>query len=126
MSNAKTPARAAKRFIDIDMVAEAIAKEIQSRFGFAVDADPYDTSRTRSGDEYFDLPAPADYGIFKTIMKHAWLRVRVGRVKVGEADEHLCVFIALHYDHVSGGSNGSNIGTMWIDYDGNVMSFREG
>lgn len=122
----KTNSKPARQAIDIDIVAKEIAAQIKSRFGFDIGPEPYNTMRARSGDEYFDLAAPHDYGIFKTIIKGAFIRVRTGVVKEGANDEHLSVMVALHYDHVSGGSNGSNIGTFWMSHEGALISFREG
>ena len=122
----KTTTAPVRRTIDIDMVAAAVALEIWNRFGFMIGTSPQNASRTRGGEEFFELDAPKDYGIFKTVIKDANVKVRAGKVKEGEEDEHLCVFVALHYEHVSGGSNGSNIGTMWLNYDASVIGFREG
>ena len=112
--------------IDITMVAGVVSRELAERFNVGVGPAPYNEANHRSGDMTFSLPVEQKLGIFKMIMKEAHIRVQAGSVTSNEHGEHVSIMVALHYNHVSGGSNGSNIGTIWVTKEGELIGFREG
>lgn len=112
--------------MDIELIATKVAEQLNEQFGHQVIASTFNESRTRGGDEHFSLPIKGDFGIFNMIMKSAEVRVSVGTVQNEANGEHYHVHTALHYTHVSGGSNGSNIGTYWFAKTGELIGFREG
>lgn len=111
---------------DNERIAALVAKQIKDRFGHSVDPAPYDESRTRSGERFFSLPIEQDHGIFGMIVSETHLKLRAGEVEDAENGKHTTVFVALHYEHVSGGRNGSNVGTFWFADDGGLINFRVG
>ena len=111
---------------DNDRIAALVAKQIEERFGHKVEAEPYNESRTRLGERYFDLPIEQEHGIFGMIVSETHLKIRAGEVEDAENGKHTSVFVALHYEHVSGGRNGSNVGTFWFADDGGLIAFRAG
>lgn len=112
--------------IDIHKIAALVAAQIKERFGHEVEAKPYTVSRTRSGDQYFSLPIKQDHGIFDMIIADSHLRLSAGEVEDAENGKHVSVRVGLHYNHISGGSNGSNVGTFWCSKSGELINFRAG
>lgn len=112
--------------IDNESIAALVAKQIEERFGHKVEAAPYDENRTRTGDRFFSLPIEQEHGIFGMIVSETHLKLRAGEVEDAENGKHTSVFVALHYEHVSGGRNGSNVGTFWFADDGGLIAFRAG
>lgn len=107
-------------------IAKAVATKIGSVFDHSVEAKPFDEGRSRSGNTHFSLPIQNKFGIFDMVIAEAWLRVSAGEVTSKEGETQTSVQIALHYKHVGGGSNGSNIGTLWLNEKGRSVAFREG
>lgn len=112
--------------MDNDFIAALVAAQIATTFGHKVSANPYEESRSRGGDQFFSLPIDGSFGIFSMIMKDAHIRIVAGKVESAEHGEHYNVRAALHYTHVGGGSNGSNIGTFWYTKKGELIEFRAG
>jgi len=111
---------------DNDRIAELVAEQIATRFGHSVEATTYEESRTRSGEQFFSLPIEQKHGIFDMIVGETHLKLRAGEVEDADNGKHTSVFVALHYEHVSGGRNGSNVGTFWFADDGGLIAFRAG
>lgn len=114
-----------------EQVAVLVAKKINQDFDILVSTTPLEeqTGRGRDPEQYFRLELTQEFGVFKMIMKSAWIKVRAGIVRPAEGSDdkpQLCVFVALHYDHLHGGSNGSNIATYWFDAEGNLVAERAG
>lgn len=112
--------------MDNEYIATLVAAQIAASFGHTVKAEPFEESRSRGGDQFFSLPIEENFGIFSMVMKDAHVRIAAGKVESEEHGEHYNVRAALHYSHVSGGSNGSNIGTYWFTKTGELIGFREG
>ena len=111
---------------DNDRIAALVAEQIKDRIGHSVDPAPYDENRTRSGEQFFSLPIEQEHGIFDMIVSGTHLKIRAGEVEDDENGKHTSVFVALHYEHVSGGRNGSNVGTFWFADNGELINFRAG
>ena len=111
---------------DNETIASLVAEQIKERFGHEVEAAPFNESRSRSGDAYFSMPVAQQHGVFDMIIKESHLQVSAGEVECPEEGKHISVRVGLHYSHVSGGSNGSNVGTFWFRKDGTLINFRAG
>lgn len=109
-----------------EFIATLVAAQIAATFGHTVKTEPYEESRSRGGDQFFSLPIEGGFGIFSMVMKDAHVRISAGKVESEEHGEHYSVRAGLHYSHVAGGSNGSNIGTYWFTKTGELIGFREG
>lgn len=101
-------------------VAVAIAADIAVRFGHEVNPSPEEATESR-GTHSLTLGIEQSLGIFDMVVTEACVKLRA------EAAEDGSIWVqgALHYEHVSLGRNGSNIGTWWVR-DGDVMQFRAG
>lgn len=106
--------------IDLTVVGKVIAADIATRFGQTVDAQPHDISH-KGEDSYLTLDIEQNFGAFKMIINDAKLRLRVANCTDGTT----YVAVSLNYSHVSGGTNGSNVGTWWLR-DGEIEHFRAG
>jgi len=110
--------------INTDKVATQVANHLHANFGFAVTAEPPEESRSRDGSHYFNMAIEQSFGVFAMIIKDAEVRVRVSELTDAPQGEKFYVHIALHYNHVSGGSNGSNVGTIWLGEDYSIVHTR--
>ena len=104
-----------------EQIANLVSVQLAKDHGLKVDPTLNGVSSGRDGDQYFDLDVNQEFGIFKTIIKRAWVGIRAGQVTVvNENDKkQTTVMASLNYEHPSGGTNGSSICTYW--FEGEVL-----
>lgn len=107
-----------KTRIDMTAICALVAADIATRFGHCVDAQPTDISH--KGDEsYATMEIEQSFGVFAMVIASAELHLRAAVCSDGST----WVAVNLRYRHVTGGSNGSTVGTWWIR-DGGIENFK--
>lgn len=125
--------------IDPIEIAKFLVAETDILFGLPLISQitPENVSKSRYGSVYFSLPVRQEHGIFSLVISQSYLQVSVTEQKATLKDfdgidrenddpiDIFCVHLGLHYQHPSGGSNGSNILTVWFDHDGKWLAYRK-
>ena len=82
---------------------------------------------SRSGRTFFTLPVSQDLGIFAAVIASVDLRVYYEKIDDHRDDAFqggYWINAALSYTHPGGGSNGSDVATVWLDRDFNFTALR--
>lgn len=109
-----------KTRIDMTAICAIVAADIATRFGHCVDAKPTDISH-KGEESYATIDLEQSFGVFAMVISFAEMHLRASVCSDGST----WVAVNLRYKHVSGGSNGSTVGTWWIR-DGVIENFRAG
>jgi hypothetical protein len=107
-----------KTRIDMTAICALVAADIASRFGHCVDATPSDISH-KGETSYATMEIEQSFGVFAMVIASAELHLRAAVC----SDGSIWVPVDLRYKHVTGGSNGSTVGTWWIR-DGVIETFK--
>lgn len=106
--------------IDANKIASYLSRDFEKLFGHKVESEPNDQHKARNNELYFSLSIDQDFGIFSMVMKKASVNVRVANSLFGDKAAYW-VYLNLSYSHHGGGSNGSAIGVIWYDEEGNLL-----
>ena len=110
--------------MNIEKMVLAIAKGCSTHFGLTPAPIHGDLTR-RGSTEFFHMPVDQNFGIFRTIIASAHLRLRVEESKDSNDNPCWWVLVGLHYDHTGGGSNGYTVGHLYINDRYEVVEARK-
>jgi len=119
--------QAAREIVSEDMSVEemtealpkakgALEKAIQSALGFKPSFKVQDGSRYV---EFIDEGLEGDIGVMGLVIKK--LAMNVSFSKVPMSDGSFAAFISLDWQHQTGGSNGSKVGSVWFTPKGRFV-----
>jgi hypothetical protein len=81
----------------------------------------FDGTRQR---KFFRMEIDQKLGIFDMIIKEAYIRVSWENINNDNKQEYW-IDLSLKYEHPGGGRNGSNIGTVWLNDEFELLDIRK-
>ena len=108
--------------LNIAITLETKSKEL---FGQQFGGIVHGTFIKRGATESFDMAIRQNLGIFAMVIKDAKISVTCEPMVDPKIGKCYWVQINLSYNHPSGGSNGSTIGTVWMNEKFEVIDIRK-
>ena len=108
--------------LNIAITLETKSKEL---FGQQFGGYVHGTYHGKSECKFFDMAIRQNLGIFAMVIKDAKISVTCEPMVDPKIGKCYWVQINLSYNHPSGGSNGSTIGTVWMNEKFEVIDIRK-